>query len=509
MATNYSLVCWGGKTGKAVTASNSSGLVFTSATHGLRDKTALVFSGATPPGGVTFGTTYYAKSLSADNFSIYTDANLTNRVVWSSAGSGVIAKSKTMLDYMSAYPTRWGAIGSERIYGGIESWETTRRANTTKIDEEVCELGEAFTDTTTLYGNYGNYTTDINIPAAKVTVTSLVNGVQSAAYHGGSLTAGYCLVSSYSGLGLYSLGTTLDGFRILVISLNGVYQTSSRTVLSRLIVQAAYPGSGTGIRLTSATSSVSDCVLTGLNVGLFIGNSVSDISVTGCTATKNNYGMQLDPYYESSVRGTFCNNVSLGNNTQNWSPPPNTDSYATNNAGGTAEAWKSTTGTRVEITEASPFTATFLDFTNNVFKPKDAGSQLVDTGTVFYGITAFDISGDERPNYNNGGAEAYDIGAYEFNHGYGPHPASTTVTFSGVVAGSEIRVYDAGLNELAGVESCAADHVLTWTVPSPATVGIKIINTAYKIKDFSYNSTAGNQTIPTQMELDQWFSNPA
>lgn len=89
----------------------------------------------------------------------------------------------------------------------------------------------------------------------------------------------------------------------------------------------------------------------------------------------------------------------------------------------------------------------------------------------------------------------------------------TTVTFDGVVAGSEIRVYDPDLNELAGVESCTANHVLTWPVyaagSSNNNVQIKIINTAYRIKDFPYTSKVGNQSIPVQMEPDKWFSNPA
>lgn len=89
---------------------------------------------------------------------------------------------------------------------------------------------------------------------------------------------------------------------------------------------------------------------------------------------------------------------------------------------------------------------------------------------------------------------------------------STTVTFSGVVAGLEIRVYDSSRNELAGIESCAADQSLSWSVYAPGSpnniVQIKIIGFAYKIKDFTYTSTLGNQTIPIQLEADKWALNP-
>ena len=91
--------------------------------------------------------------------------------------------------------------------------------------------------------------------------------------------------------------------------------------------------------------------------------------------------------------------------------------------------------------------------------------------------------------------------------------STTTVTFDGVVAGSEIRVYDPDLNELAGVESCTANHVLTWPVYAAGSpnnnVQIKIINPPYKIKDFPYTSKVGTQSIPVQMEPDPWFNNPA
>lgn len=88
-----------------------------------------------------------------------------------------------------------------------------------------------------------------------------------------------------------------------------------------------------------------------------------------------------------------------------------------------------------------------------------------------------------------------------------------TRTFDGVPAGSEIRVYDPSRNELAGVETCAANHTLAWPVYAAGspnnTVRIVIINFAYKIKEFAYTSSVGSSSIPIQAELDKWASNPA
>lgn len=87
-----------------------------------------------------------------------------------------------------------------------------------------------------------------------------------------------------------------------------------------------------------------------------------------------------------------------------------------------------------------------------------------------------------------------------------------TVTFDGVLAGCEIRIYDPDLNEVAGIESCADNQLLVWPVYASGSprnnLRVKIINVAYRIKDFPYQARVGEQSIPVQMEPDSWYSNP-
>lgn len=89
---------------------------------------------------------------------------------------------------------------------------------------------------------------------------------------------------------------------------------------------------------------------------------------------------------------------------------------------------------------------------------------------------------------------------------------TAAVTFVGVQAGSEIRVFLPGGTEVAGVETCSADHALSWPVYSVGspdnTVTIRIVHAAYKIKEFTYTSALGAQTLPVQQEPDKWYSNP-
>ena len=81
------------------------------------------------------------------------------------------------------------------------------------------------------------------------------------------------------------------------------------------------------------------------------------------------------------------------------------------------------------------------------------------------------------------------------------------MTFSGVHARSEIRVYDASGNELAGVESCTTNPALTWAL-STGDVRVVVVHLAYKIKDFQYTPVAGAVSLPVQQEADSWYSNP-
>lgn len=88
-----------------------------------------------------------------------------------------------------------------------------------------------------------------------------------------------------------------------------------------------------------------------------------------------------------------------------------------------------------------------------------------------------------------------------------------TVTFSGVQAGSEIRVYSADMTELAGVENCAANQALSWAAFGPGspnnTVYITIIKRGQRWMRFNYTSSVGAKEIPIFQQPDLAYSNPA
>lgn len=88
---------------------------------------------------------------------------------------------------------------------------------------------------------------------------------------------------------------------------------------------------------------------------------------------------------------------------------------------------------------------------------------------------------------------------------------TTTVTFTGALAGTEIHVYLQDGTELAGVESSTANPALTWSVYSPglnSTVYITLIKRGYRWQRFDYTPNVGPQSIQIFPLPDLGYNNP-
>ena len=206
-----------------------------------------------------------------------------------------------------------------------------------------------------------------------------------------------------------------------------------------------------------------------------------------------------------SSGGFIYNNISIGNAT-NWSAIPSGLVGAGYNCGASGDApWYTTTDTSIKTLTAD--NTSFVDYTGNDFRPASESAPQVDAATVILRIEESDIAGNEKPNYNNGGVEAWDCGPYEYDHGYGNHPATINLTLDGVVSGSEVRIYRISDNtELAGIESCVSNPVFTFS--ANVAVRILVINILYMLVDFTYLATSGEVSIPIEMRPDPWFKDP-
>ncbi len=438
MATVYSLICWGGKDGKAVTVSSSTDLV-TLTNHGLRNSKGVQFTSGTLPTvsgtALALNTTYYAKWISSSTFGLYYDSALTSKIDFTSTGASLVMKGSYYRGLSDT--SRWGT----RIYDGRVSWNTARAAVATEFDTEVVELGDDFDD---LVGASWSCT----IPAAAVVMTSTVNGVRGNGFHGGFIGAGY-VAAVPSGHTALSSGNvqdfTFDGFsaRAQSTASTGICLSTSSlggNVVKNMILSGISTSFGVGISLQGAMTKVRNCLITGLLRGIAPSSYAYGSLFANNTVVGNGTGIYAEGS-KTSTYGKYYNNAVFGNTT-NWSrAAPATVERASHNTGESGDAiatWEVGAGaTSFDITSAA-----FANYAGGDFRPASASSLLVDAGTDYYGRLAYDLGDNEVPNYNNGGAEGIDIGCFEFDHEYGNHPASHVLTLTNVVVGSRVFIRD-------------------------------------------------------------------
>ena len=500
MATVYSLVCWGGRLGKTVTLTIASPCVVTSTNHGLRDGTRLVFSttGALPT-GITAGTTYYAKSTAANTFNLYSDAALTSIVNTSGTQSGTHkAKSVLMGEYFTQYPGRWGASGSERCYDGLVSVLTTRGAAATRIDPEIVEYGEAFTE----YATSGK---TLRVGSCPYTLhTSRVNGVRSAAFHNGNIGEGYInLVSNYGHV--VGARTDVDGLQFEHLSsgatgtLLSTESSQSGSILNNICIGKSTTSGSSGIFLQDSLCNVQRNLVIGCTTGIVHYSSGGSGKVALNTASKNGTGIKSYNDALTYRYDSWVDNISIGN-TINWGVQPTTLEFASNNVGESGDPiWTTTGGASITAT-----TSDFADYTNNNYRPSNASSALVDAAIEFYGVTLRDISDAECPNYNNGGAEAFDVGCYEFDHGYGNHPITATLTLTGLSVGSDVVVRSAGTSTILASVDQVTGSTWEYTYGATHSVDIDVIKPGLVLVPFrNLALTASDSSLPVSQQLDR------
>lgn len=559
MATVYSLVCWGGRTGKTVTLTIASPCVITLTNHGLRDGTGLRFkaNGDTLPTGLTSGVTYYTKSTASNTFNLYSDAALTSIINTSGSESGVhILQSLMVADpavtlavYGLSDLSRWGSSGSERIYDSLASCNSARYWVSAGVDSEVYEIGEAFEDICSASVVVGSSGVN-NGSASEYLVTTRVNGVRTPAFHNGVPYSAYMLSNTSANtsatLGVVVGDVCVDGVNILhratsVGSLkycvSAVTATSYNVKFLNVIASAGNAGSdnlGAGFNLNVNSLLLENCIAHGFTstthgYAFTIGaNATTNCRLVNCLATKNYIG-----FYHIHRTLALYNCVSVGN-TRNWRKGiahslgqinrcfgnigDETDTrVVTFSAGSTLMTFTAlevtpvksmsftltTTGTlptfsggALEVNKlyyfaGAPTTTsagvgwypgdpgytlldagtgvhtanfvlssrsylgvgvsvmdfasapqnTFTNWSANDFTPV-ATAITVDTNFSFAGQPVTDIAGNEKPCYAGGSAEYSDAGPFEYDKGFGPRPASHTLTLFDVVVGSRIFIRD-------------------------------------------------------------------
>lgn len=442
MATVYSAICWGGLTGKMVSISATTDVV-TLTNHGLRNGTKLWPSGTLPP-ELSTSTPVYTRSTGANTFTLHTSAagaiDNTGQILFagSSTYAAVVLKSSKVVA-----PADLSRYDNTRVYDGVKSWSDARK-NISSFDSEVAEVAEAFTDTVTAALNM------VWLSASAV-VTTMVNGSRTEAFHGGVSGAGYWIQTNLQ-IGIDTPDSGWDGIEVRGTG-TGVYLNIALAAPNGFAKQCMVSGtgttSGTGIFTSGHASRVEGCIVFNCGNGIRYNSQLFGSYIANNTVVKNGYGLYTAGN-TTNMRGTVVNNISVGNTT-NWAPTVNLLTFATKNVGEASDSpWVTSGGSQVRVdANWNSSTPLFMDYANNDFRPYQSGGStnansalIVDNGSEYYAALGYDIAGRERPDYMNGAAEYRDIGAYEFDHGFGPHPASHTLTLTNVVVGSRVHIRD-------------------------------------------------------------------
>jgi hypothetical protein len=478
--------------------------VVTLTNHGLRNGAGVVFTttGALPT-GVTSGTTYYARSTAANTFNLYDTAahaidtgSTTGRVNTSGSQSGThTIKGAYFLGLTSGQLARYGSAGSERIYDGLAAWEAARStAVPGKYDTEVCEVGEAYTDTVTTR-------LTITLPCIGVIVSSYVNGVRSSAFHNGVIGAGYVFTSS----GIYDIGLEIDtpGITIDGISIyfDGEYtyatwigdNSPQFNIRNNIWYSSKTRGNCHGIRVASAFARFCNNIATNFSGTGMVFNEYAHAQtlIHNNLVTKCGTGMLGGSY---SCQGFYFNNISIGNTT-NWGTQPSAIQDGNYNAGLSANAkWHVDPETSITIA-----TTDFVDYTNNNYAPASSTSPQVNTGLAVYGGYQFDMKDKPRPAFKSNGSGGWEpattwcLGPIEYDYG-GP-VALVSITLQNIADGSAWWVYNSTSSALisSGTQSGTGSVVVSNVEynGSNQTILIRVRKSSAtpKYKDYQSNAT--------------------
>lgn len=377
----------------------------------------------------------------------------------------------------------WG--GAYRVYSGMFAWETGMSARRNLKTELVVECEGAWIDSASGYNaNHslaGYYS---------ITFTSKIDGVYGSGFHVGTIGAGYVRSDNSNSYTLYSTDTIyfVDGIEVRNTKSTGALAGISLSVVGSKATKCIAQTTG-GYAIGCDTSAgqgheISNCKAHSSPVGFRLPSYAGSCLWHNNTAVGNTTGFNGTNSYSNTV----INNIAY-NNTTNWGTAPS-GGYWNNNAGLTGEAWTSSGSTRVVVSSSD-----FVNTAGGDYRPSGdsvahtSSSLLVDVASQeFSKMVAVDIAGNPRPSYKNGDPTNWDIGAYEFDWGYGLAPASCTLTISAPVSlvGAEIRIYDndntpAGSfgTELAGTESHTAS-TYTYTGLQGNSIVIQIMLTGYE-----------------------------
>lgn len=448
MAVEYHLLTCLGRDGTSVTVATTG--VITLANHGMRAGHPIRILATSFPGNAAADTTYYvsATDLATGSFKVAA-TNGGAPLTFTSTGSGV----KVIGEYWATLPAndpgggenykaRYGAAGSERVFGRLYDWMNQLPANASLTKHICLEVQGRWDDT------YTGYTAGSNFAGYfSMVITSRINGVYGDGFHYGFLGSGYRRIDNFNVVTINTatqLYFSIDGLEIINSKAANVNNYAVNGQAAYNCYNCILQSSGNGVYPRPGgrvfNNLVHGCLTIGIKLAEYLSGSMAyNNTVVGCGIGING----LNGYTHHVV-----GNVCVGNTT-NWGTAPSGGLWS-NNAGENGDTVWTTAG------QPSIVGLTGADFKNYVvpvttasdFSPSGdstahtTSSLLVDAGSQVIGdMAAFDIKNAVRPSYKNGSSTNWDVGAYEFDWGYGLAPQQVTIAISGMAEGSILALY--------------------------------------------------------------------
>lgn len=365
---------------------------------------------------------------------------------------------------------RYGVAGAYRCYSSIVAWRTARSVATGDTLTEVLEIADAFNDaiSSSVAFTYAAF------PAYKIEITTVVNGIRSSAFHGGSISSGYALTQSggsyFVMLDLNRSNFIVDGIRIVATGTStGALQSRSRAFhevkncICRSVNEVAFKLQGTASKFFNNIAYQSNNGFQFESYGMNYSIAYNNLAIK---CTNRGFYANGSPLY-----GNYFNNVSFGNTTNWYSVPSNpNDGGMKRNAGASGDTpWG--TETITTVTEAA-----FVDYTNNDFRLVST-SVLRDAGMEFNDGIPYDIIAKYRPNYTGGAGDYWDCGPFEYDSGNGLAPTQVSITITNLVANSSITIETlTGTVILSPLIVTGTSHIATHTYTGDLTVVLKVRN---------------------------------
>jgi hypothetical protein len=100
--------------------------------------------------------------------------------------------------------------------------------------------------------------------------------------------------------------------------------------------------------------------------------------------------------------------------------------------------------------------------------------------------------------------EAWDCGPYEFDHGYGNHPITATLTLTGLSVGSDVVARSAGTSTILASVDQVTGSTWEYTYGATHSVDIDVIKPGLVLVPFrNLALTASDSSLPVSQQLDR------